>query len=653
MNRLVKEKSAYLQHAAHQKINWYPWSEEAFEKARQEDKPVFLSSGAVWCHWCHVMAKESFENDEVAAILDKYFIAVKLDRDERPDIDRRYQQVLSAMGFGGGWPLSMFLTPDKKPFYGGTYFPPDDRYGRPGFKSILMTIAELYKTRKGEIEDQSRKLLDILKPEFLQSRGTFEEPLIEKGLARVMGSIDALHGGFGQAPKFPMPGGIEFLLNRYFFTKDEAVGRVLKKTLTSMANGGFHDQLGGGFHRYSTDQAWIVPHFEKMADDNSWLLRNYVDGYAILGDPYFREVAEDIIAFIRRELSHPDGGFYASQDADVTPDDEGGYFTWTDEELRSILTDQEYKVLSHYFLHDRGMMHHDPLKRVLYVSATLEELAAKLGMDLPAVTSIVRRGKERLLRAREARTRPFIDRAFYTSLNGMLASAFFKTYKVLGHTDARQFALKSLDKVLAINMVGDDLFHSEGVKGMFDDHVHLIDALIGAYEVTGDLTYLDQADHLMGRTIEKFWDRTEGAFFDTDEEVLGMRLKTIEEMPHPSANSLAILLLLKLSFMRDNDVYRVLAEKSLNLFAGPGEAIGVHGAYYFCGLHMYFHGLELTAWSSPDSELTKRVFSIGRPYTTIIYRQEQGYITPCSRNVCYEPLYRPEDIERFLLQGPV
>ncbi len=653
MNRLAKEKSAYLQHAAHQKINWYPWSEEAFEKAKQEDKPVFLSSGAVWCHWCHVMAQESFENDEVAAALNKYFIAIKLDRDEKPDIDRRYQQALSAMGLGGGWPLSMFLTPDKKPFYGGTYFPPDDRYGRPGFKGILMAIAELYKTRKKEVEVQSRKVLNIFKPEPLESRGTLEESLIKKGAAGIMRSIDALYGGFGQAPKFPMPGGIEFLLNRYFFTKGEVIGKALKKTLTSMANGGFHDQLGGGFHRYSTDQAWVVPHFEKMADDNSWLLRNYVDGYAILGDPYFREIAEDIVAFIRKDLSHPDGGFYASQDADVSPDNEGGYFTWTDEELRSILTDQEYKVLSHYFLHDRGMMHHDPLKRVLYISTTLEELAAKLGMDLPAVTSIVGQGKEKLLQAREARTKPFIDRTFYTSLNGMLTSAFFKTYEVLGRDDTRQFALKSLKKVLAINMIGDDLFHSEGVKGMLDDHIHLIDALIGAYEVTGDLTYLDQADHLMGRTIEKFWDWTEGGFFDTDEEVLGMRLKTIEEMPHPSANSLAILLLLKLSFMRDNDMYRTLAENSLNLFAGLGETLGVHGAYYFCAVDMYFHGLALTAYSSPDSELTKRVFLVARPYTTIVYREEQNHITPCSRNVCYKPLHRPEDIERFLLQGPV
>ncbi|OPX93926.1 MAG: hypothetical protein A4E58_02774 [Syntrophorhabdus sp. PtaB.Bin006] len=652
MNRLAQEKSAYLQHAAHQKIDWHPWSEEAFEKARHEDKPIFLSSGAIWCHWCHVMAKESFENDEVAAILNKHFVAVKLDRDEKPDIDRRYQQALGAMGFGGGWPLSMFLTPDKKPFYGGTYFPPDHRYGRPGFKDVLMAIIRLYATKREEIEDQGQKLLDMLKPGPLGAHGRVEESLIEKGIAGVMKSIDTLYGGFGQAPKFPMSGGVEFLLNRYFFTKDEVLGKALKKTLTSMARGGYHDQLGGGFHRYSTDQAWIVPHFEKMADDNGWLLRNYADGYAILGDPYFREVAEGIIRFVLRELSDPDGGFYASQDADVTPDDEGGYFTWTDKEFRSVLTDEEYKILSAYLFHDRGMMPHDPSKRVLYVSLTLEELAAKVGMDLPAVEAVVGRGKEKLFKAREERTKPFVDKALYTSSNGILISAFFKAFRILGHDDIRRFALKSLTRILTTNMVKDNVLHSEGVKGLLDDHIHLIDALIGAYEITGDTNYLHQADHLMERSVEKFWDQTEGGFFDTDEEVLGMRLKTAEDSPHPSANSLAILLLLKLSFMRQNDVYRVLAEKALDLFSSLGEALGLHGAYYFCAPDMYFHGLELTVHSSPDSELAKRVLSIPRPYTTIAYRGNEGHITPCYRNVCYEPLRRPEDIERFLVENP-
>ncbi len=381
MNKLANEKSAYLRHAAHQKINWYPWSDEAFEKAKQEDKPVFLSSGAIWCHWCHVMAKESFEDNEVALILNENFIAIKLDRDEMPDIDRRYQQAVAAMGFGGGWPLSIFLTSDRKPFYGGTYFPPGEGFGRPAFKTILMAITQLYRAKRDEVIESSEKILDMLKQKPMGT-GELRESLIDEGLSNIMKSIDTLYGGFGKTPKFPMSGAIEFLLGRYFFSRDEVLGAALKKTLTFMAKGGYHDQLAGGFHRYSTDQAWIIPHFEKMADDNAWLLRNYVDAYSLFGDPYFRKVAEGIISFTRGELSHPDGGFYASQDADVTPDDEGGYFTWTDEDFRKLLEDEEYKVLAAYFLHDRGMMHHDPAKRVLFLDKSPEDVAKMVGMDV-------------------------------------------------------------------------------------------------------------------------------------------------------------------------------------------------------------------------------------------------------------------------------
>lgn len=648
MNRLATENSAYLRHAADQKIDWHPWSEEAFEKARQEDKPVFLSSGAIWCHWCHVMAKESFYDDEVAAILSENFVAIKLDRDEKPDIDRRYQQALGAMGFGGGWPLSMFLTPDKKPFYGGTYFPPEEAYGRLGFKNLLKAIAELYRAQRAEVEDQGQKLLDMLKTTPMGAGRDVQEALIGEGVSTITKSIDPRYGGFGKAPKFPMSGAIEFLLGRYFFTRDETLGGALRNTLTSMAKGGYHDQLAGGFHRYSTDQAWLIPHFEKMADDNAWLLRNYVDAYALFGDPYFREIAEGIINFTRIELSHPDGGFYASQDADVTPDDEGGYFTWTDEEFKAILDGEEYRVLSPYLLHEQGRMHHDPSKRVLYIDTKIEDLASKVGMDVPTVTALIARGRGKLLRAREGREKPFVDEALYTSLNGMLISAYLRAYKVLHHEEIKGFALKSLHGILDRNMVEGHLFHAQDVKGLLDDHIHLIDALIGAYEVTGDSSYLNRADELMERCVGSFSDTTEGGFFDTEEEVLGTRLKGMEDTPHPSANSLAIMLLLKLSFMRGKDSYRALAEKSLRLFSGYGQTIGVHGAYYFCALDMFFNGLELTVNTRIDSELAGAALSAFRPYTSIIYGDEKGSVTPCLRNVCHEPVQDVETLRKFL-----
>lgn len=647
MNRLAKEKSAYLKHASHQKINWYPWGDEAFDRAIQEDKPVFLSSGAIWCHWCHVMAKESFEDSEVAQLLNEHFIAVKLDRDEMPEIDRRYQRAVAAMGQGGGWPLSVFLTPKRKPFYGGTYFPPVEAFGRPSFKAILLAIAQLYRTKRDEVMDSSDKILDALKQESIAA-GTLNETLIGEGTLDITKSMDNTHGGFGTAPKFPMSGAMEFLLGRYFFTRDKTLGDNLTKTLTSMAKGGFHDQLAGGFHRYSTDQQWIVPHFEKMADDNAWLLRNYVDGYHLFNIPYFKDVAQGIIRFMRDELSHPDGGFYASQDADVTPDDEGGYFTWTEDEFKTLLDEDEFRVLALYFLHDKGMMHHDPSKKVLSIQRDYEDIAAITGQNRETVKNIIEKGKRKLLEGRERRTKPFVDMALYSSLNGMCISAFFRAYRVLGEEKIKDFALKSLERILSINGKDDNLFHAHGVKGLLDDHVHLIDALVSAYEVTGANLYSDRAEALMARSIDLFWDRDGGGFFDTDEEVLGTRLKGIEDVPQPSANSLAAILLMKLAFIRDKSQYRVMAEKALKAFSSWGKAMGVHGGYYFSALDAYYNGLELTINSPFGSELSEVALSTFRPYMTLAYKHDQGCASPCLRNVCYEPIREPAVLREFL-----
>jgi len=321
MNNLAHEQSAYLRHAANQKIDWQPWSDEAFDKAKQENKPVFLSTGAVWCHWCHVMATESFEDEETARLMNALFISIKLDRDERPDIDRRYQQAVAAMGGGSGWPLSVFLTPDKEPFYGGTYFPPEDRQGRPGFKKVLVAAHDFFRTRNDDMRAYSRRVMEALKPEALQP-GTINESMVFDAEQAMVVLADRINGGFGKAPKFPMPGALEFLIRRAALNPGSEAATVARTMLTAMASGGFHDHLGGGFHRYSVDEAWIIPHFEKMADDNAGLLRNYTDGYAVFKDEHFREVALGIIAFTRDVLSDSDGGFYASQDADVTPADE-------------------------------------------------------------------------------------------------------------------------------------------------------------------------------------------------------------------------------------------------------------------------------------------------------------------------------------------
>jgi uncharacterized protein YyaL (SSP411 family) len=638
MNRLSNEKSSYLQHAANQKIDWYPWSEEAFELARREDKPVFLSTGAVWCHWCHVMAKESFEDEETARLLNEHFIAIKLDRDERPDIDRRYQQAVAAMGSGGGWPLSVFLTPDKQPFYGGTYFPPEDLQGRPGFKNVLRSVSGFYRTRRGDLDTYSRRLMEALKPDTL-SPSDLREGMIDEAETAMLRVFDVRNGGFGAAPKFPMPGALEFLLHRAAGKAGRSAGNAAHRMLEAMAAGGFHDHLGGGFHRYSVDEAWRIPHFEKMADDNAGLLRNYVDGYAIFGDELFLEVARGIITFTRDVLSDPRGGFFASQDADVTPDDEGGYFTWTDDEFRKTLDPGEYALLSAYLLHDRGSMHHDPAKKVLFKDRPIEEIAQRLGKNAHEARSVILRGKKKLLQARSLRTAPFIDRTLYTSLNGMMISAFFHASSVLDDNDVKQFALKSLERILRERFAGGQLMHAENIPAVLDDYVHLIEALIAAYEATAVPQFLAQAEELMSACLARFYDASNGGFFDTEQEVLGMRLKNIEDVPHVSANAVAILLLQQLAYMTDNEEYRRYAEQSLKLFGEFAREIGVHAGSYFRGLDAFFRMVKLTIEAAPESELAATARALaGKAYTALLYGEDHGRVIPCSRGVCTAPV---------------
>jgi len=647
MNKLANEKSAYLKHAALQPIDWHPWSDEAFDRARREDKPVFLSIGAVWCHWCHVMAKESFLDEETAHFLNELFISIKLDRDEHPDIDRRYQQAVAAMGSGGGWPLSVFLTPDREPFFGGTYFPPVDMQGRPGFKNVLRSVNVFYRTKRGDVADYAERVREALKPETLVPDDVSEAALVDAE-KDMLSLVDQKHGGFGAAPKFPMPGALEFFLRRSGGSADTASGRVARRMLDAMAAGGVHDHLAGGFHRYATDAAWTVPHFEKMADDNAGLLRNYVDGYALFGVERFREVAKDIISFTREVLSDPAGGFYASQDADVTPDDEGGYFLWTRDEFRTVLDPDEFAVLSAHLLHEQGSMRHDPAKKVLFETRSPRETAELLGRNEAEVLAILRRGKRTLLAARATREMPFLDKTLYTSLNGMLISAYFHAAAVLRDEEMRDFGVKSLERVLQERLVEGSLFRVHDVSAVLDDYVHLIDALIAAYEGTAELRYLALADDLMADCLRKFDDSGEGGLFDTDGEVLGMRLKRIDDVPHSSANAVAVMVLLKLSLITGKNEYRTTAERTLRIFTGPARDLGIHAGAYFCALDAWFRMIKLMVEAPPEGELAQEARALaGQMYTAIVYGDDHGRVVPCDRDACFEPLRDPEQLKRF------
>ena len=404
-----------------------------------------------------------------------------------------------------------------------------------------------------------------------------------------------------------------------------------------MARGGFHDHLGGGFHRYSVDEAWFVPHFEKMADDNAWLLRNYIDAYALFGEERYKEVADGIIRFVREVLSDPAGGFFASQDADVTPDDEGGYFTWTDEDLKRVLTIEEYEVLSLRFFHERGALPHDQEKKVLCAAREAGEIARTLGMSEEAVTTIIARGRQKLLLERNGREAPFVDRTLYTSLNGMFITSFLKVYRVLGDAGLRDFALKSLDRVLQERFIGGALYHTEGVPAVLDDHVYLIEALVAAYEATGAPSWLDAATAFMDRCLERFGDSA-GGFFDTEEEVLGSRLKRVEDIPHPSANATAALLLIKLFHLTGREAYRGQAERALRIFSVAVNEMSIHGGTYFCGLDAWFFMVKLTVEADPSSDLAAAARRFSGPYTVVVYGEDKGRIVPCIGETCYAPV---------------
>jgi uncharacterized protein YyaL (SSP411 family) len=417
-----------------------------------------------------------------------------------------------------------------------------------------------------------------------------------------------------------------------------------------MAKGGIHDQIGGGFHRYSVDEAWIIPHFEKMADDNAWLLRNYVDAYRIFGSAYFKQVAKDTARFVKDTLTAPDGGFFASQDADVTPDDEGGYFTWTDNDFRRILNKDEYRVLSLHLLDERGSMHHDKSKKVLLLRADASEISLEIGIDHTRIVSIISNGKKKLLEERNRREMPFIDRTLYASLNGMMAASCLTASTVLEDPGLKKIALKSLRRIGKELVHEGELLHTHGVRAVLDDYIFFTEGLVAAYEATGETRYLDQAEHFLSQCITKFWDGSGGGFFDTEDEVLGLRLKSVEDIPHPAANSLGIFLLLKLFHLTGKDSYQHHAKKALEVFSPDARGAGVHAGCYFTALDAYFRMLKLTLRTKPKSRLAIAAQASFYPYKSILYGEDDGVVIPCIGDTCYEPAQTPETLNALLEQ---
>ena len=629
-NSLARASSSYLRSAMHQPIQWHEFGEDAFAAARLANKPVLLDIGAVWCHWCHVMDRESYDDAEVAAIVNEHYIAVKVDRDERPDIDSRYQAAVGALTGQGGWPLTAFLTPDGKPFYGGTYFPPADQFGRPGFKRVLLSIAQAYRDKHGEVLEQAQMVESAISraESFSAGSGKVSATVIDAIVESARKMFDDVNGGFGSAPKFPHPAALDLVMDHYVRTRagndrtgDDELRTIFVRTLEKMARGGIYDQLAGGFHRYSVDERWIVPHFEKMCYDNSELLKNYVHAYQATGDEFFAGVARDIIRWMDEWLSDPaHGGFYASQDADYSMDDDGDYFTWTLAETKAALTEDEAAVAALYYgIQEVGDMHHNRAKNVLHLSSSdrtlVEEIARRLKLEEESARTLLAAAQKKMYAARRLRPTPYVDKTVYAGWNAMCVSAYLEAAKVLDLAEVRPFALRSLDRLLSEGWIAERgmkhvIAYSEAfsdgraeprdvavaVPGVLDDYAFAVIACLDAYEATADLSYFRFARSIGEAMVAGFFDPVEGGFFDTraagreaDEYtalgILGTRRKPFQDSPTPAGNSAAAIALLRLhgyaNDVSDNGAsYRDKAEQTLEVYAGVAGQHGIFAATY-------------------------------------------------------------------------
>lgn len=603
-NQLAQEPSPYLREAAQQPVHWLPWGEAAFRRAQQEDKPVLLDIGAVWCHWCHVMDVESYDNRDIARLVNEHFVAVKVDRDERPDVDRRYQQAVAAISGGGGWPLTAFLTPEGKVFYGGTYFPPEDLGGRPGLKTLLPKVAEVYKTRKAEVLASTERLSTGLKRFVAEStkKAPLSQDLVDEIASHMVQQFDSANGGFGDSVKFPPGSKIELALARYFVTRDPQMIRIVTKTLDAMATGGVYDQTAGGFFRYSTDPQWRVPHFEKMNYDNAELLVNYLHAYQATGKALYRDIAQGIMGYLKSTLSDQvHGGFYAHQDADMTREDDGDYYTWSVEDVRRALPKEQADViLLYYDVQPQGEMRENPAKNVLWVAKTPERIAKDLGIPAEKVRALLAKGKEGLLQARKKRKTPLVDQTVYSDRNGMLIVAYLEASQILKDDQAKAFALKTLNLLLReAYREGQGMYHAyfEGnarLPGLFNDQVQMANAALAAFQLTGEQRFLKVAKDLMDVAIDQFWDPKDGAFFDRRPEgtalaALDHQVKDFEDDPVASANGVVAAVLDRMAYLTNDKRYEEKARQTLEAFAGSARRYGSFVAAYALAVHYHFN----------------------------------------------------------------
>jgi len=595
-NRLAREKSPYLLQHAHNPVDWYPWGEEAFERAARENKPLFLSIGYSTCHWCHVMERESFENDEIARVMNENFVAIKVDREERPDIDRIYMLFVQASTGSGGWPMSVWLTPDGKPFFGGTYFPPDNRFGRPGFRMILERLGQSWRDDRARIEQSGVQVLEQLRQYSAVDPGhAMAGPrALESAFYGFRRTFDARLGGFGQAPKFPRPSIHNFLVRYYAETRNREALDMVLLTLREMAKGGMNDHLGGGFHRYSVDDRWFVSHFEKMLYDQAQLAVSYLEAFQITRDDQYAAAARDIFTYVLRDMTDPGGGFYSAEDADSVIDSahphekgEGAFYIWSAEEIRAALGEAAAAIFCYrYGVREGGNVDEDPHgefngRNILFQEHTLAETAAHAGATDEETRAMLQRASETLLEIRSARPRPLRDDKVLAAWNGLMISAFAKGAQILDEPRYAQAARAAAD-FLRRHLWDDSRKillrrHREGesaIDGFLDDYAFTGLALLDLYEATFEPTDFAWAVELAERAIALFEDTEGGGFFSTSGEGLVLRLKDDYDGAEPSGNSGMALLLLRLARMTDRADFRRSAERTLQAFSSRLEDAG-------------------------------------------------------------------------------
>lgn len=621
-NELAGASSPYLRAAATQPVHWQEWGDAVFAKAKALDRPILLDIGAIWCHWCHEMDRESYEDPAIAALINDAFVPVKVDRDLRPDIDRRYQSAVAELTQGGGgWPLTVVLTPDGQVFYGATYLPPET------LRSVLTQAAQGYRTDRTRVVSTAQAMRRHAESVSARRPATVSGEFVRDVVEHIRRNFDASEGGFALTPKFPNSNAVALLLDRHDRTGDPRLLEMATRTLDRMASGGIRDQLSGRFHRYATDRRWRLPHFEVMLYTQAEVLETYLDAYAITGHARYREVAEALIAYVKGTLSNPEGGFFASQDADVAATDDGSHYTWSLAQVSAVLTKEELAVLTrHYDVRPRGELAdapraRDPSQNVLWVAETPERLAMELRTPVADVRRLLESGRRKLIEARRGGPTPRVDRSILSDWNGLMASAFLKASRVLGHDDARQFALTTLDYVVT-RAAGPNggLYHSllggeRLVPGLLDDQVMVARASLDAYEATGDPVHLARARQLMVWTIENLWDSQGGGFFDSPPRpgaagLLAVPRKEALDTPATSGNAVAAQVLTRLYYMTQEPRFRDFARVTIETFAGRGRDEG-----------LFVAGLGLAASAYLDYPTTAVV--IGRandPVAAVLHR---------------------------------